>query len=325
MEHKFHETILESSSIENKIKSSIDTIIDSYDKDFSVDHINKYPLPSKEAIIGMTNDLFDVLYPGYYTETKLNKANIKYYLGNKITEIFATLSSEIAKSFRHEDQLDIESCDVCDNCIQKGIDASLTIIESIPRLRKLLSYDLQAAYQGDPAAKSINEIVFSYPGMSAITVHRIAHELYLQNIPLIPRIMSEYSHSRTGIDIHPGAKISEYFFIDHATGVVIGETCKIGKNVKIYQGVTLGARSFPKDKKGKLIKGLQRHPTIEDNVTIYSNATILGGETVIGENCVIGGNVWITESIPANSQVVLNESQRTPTIKNYTISSREKK
>jgi serine O-acetyltransferase len=169
--------------------------------------------------------------------------------------------------------------------------------------------DVQAAYDGDPAAKSFNEIVFSYPGLFAITVHRIAHVLFEKKTQLIPRIMSEYSHSLTGIDIHPGAKIGKYFFIDHGTGVVIGETCIIGDNVKIYQGVTLGALSFPKDDKGNLLKGLQRHPIIENNVTIYSGATILGGKTVFGKNSVIGGNVWIISSIPENSKVILADTE----------------
>lgn len=175
--------------------------------------------------------------------------------------------------------------------------------------------DVKSAYDGDPAAKSFNEIVFSYPGIFAITVHRIAHLLYEKNVPLIPRMMSEYSHSLTGIDIHPGAKIGDNFFIDHGTGVVIGETCIIGNNVKIYQGVTLGALSFPKDEKGKLLKGLQRHPKIEDNVTIYSGATILGGKTVIGKNSIIGGNVWIVSSIPRNSKVTLSDAENKIVIK----------
>ena len=192
--------------------------------------------------------------------------------------------------------------------MEKGIDVTLYLIESIPELRKILTLDVKAAYEGDPAAKSYNEIIFSYPGLFAITVHRIAHILYEKDIPLIPRIMSEYAHSLTGIDIHPGAKIGKSFFIDHGTGVVIGETCIIGDNVKIYQGVTLGGKSFPKDQNGNIIRGQKRHPTIEDNVTIYAGATILGGETVIGKNSIIGGNVWITESIPPNSKVTLSEN-----------------
>jgi len=172
-----------------------------------------------------------------------------------------------------------------------------------------LQSDIQAAYEGDPAARSHMEIVMSYPGLQAITVHRIAHPLYLKGVPLIPRIMSELAHSRTGIDIHPGAKIGGGFFIDHGTGVVIGETCIIGENVKLYQGVTLGALSFPKDEHGNPIKGIKRHPEVRDHATIYAGATILGGETVVGDGAVIGGNVWLTHSVPANAKVYNQQPQ----------------
>ena len=179
----------------------------------------------------------------------------------------------------------------------------------IPKIREVLALDAQAAFDGDPAAKSIAEIVYCYPGYYAVTVHRIAHELLLLGVPLMPRIMSEHAHSLTGCDIHPGATIGRSFFIDHATGVVIGETSKIGENVKIYQGVTLGALSFPKDERGRVIKGLQRHPTIEDNVTIYANATILGGDRVVGKGSTIGGNTFVTETIPQDSFVMQGESK----------------
>lgn len=314
MSKKYKIEVMWSKKVESRISKIVSFISKNYSDDETIAHIHKYPIPSKEAIIDILKDIFDILYPGYFTDKELNNANINYYLGDKVTGILEKLSEEIANSFRHEHIIKNRTCELCDESIEKGIDATLYLLENIPLLRDYLKLDVQAAFDGDPAAKSFNEIVFSYPGLFAITVHRIAHLLYKKGIPLIPRIMSEYSHSRTGIDIHPGATIDKYFFIDHGTGVVIGETCKIGKNVKIYQGVTLGALSFPKDEKGILLKGLQRHPIIEDNVTIYSGATILGGETVIGKNSVIGGNVWIVSSIPPDSKVTMADSEQKITI-----------
>jgi serine O-acetyltransferase len=315
MKNKLYKDIMWSKEIEKKINSIVEKINDSFKKDDNISHIHKYPLPSKDKIINIIDMLFDIIYPGYFCYDEVNNININFYIGKKISDILDILSQEIAKSFRHEHIIKNNVCELCDESTEKGIEASLYLLENIPTLRKMLSKDVKSAYDGDPAAKSFNEIIFSYPGLYAITVHRIAHLLYKKDIPLIPRIMSEYSHSLTGIDIHPGAQIGENFFIDHGTGVVIGETCVIGNNVKIYQGVTLGALSFPKDEKGNLIKGLQRHPTIEDNVTIYSGATILGGKTVIGKNSVIGGNVWIVSSIPPNSKVMLADTDKNLIIK----------
>ena len=192
-------------------------------------------------------------------------------------------------------------CHERDACRQKAAELAHRFIRQIPRIRSMLTVDVQAAYDGDPAAKSIDEVIYCYPGFCAVTVYRIAHELHKLGVPLMPRIMSEHAHGLTGTDIHPGASIGRSFFIDHATGVVIGETTEIGDNVKIYQGVTLGALSFPKDERGRVIKGLKRHPTIEDNVTIYANATILGGKTVIGKGAVIGANTWVRASVPAGT------------------------
>jgi serine O-acetyltransferase len=184
------------------------------------------------------------------------------------------------------------------------------VLEKIPQIRELLSGDIKAAYDGDPAAMSNEEVILSYPCVLAITTHRIAHELYLRGVPLIPRIMSEHVHSMTGIDIHPGARIGKNFFIDHGTGVVIGETTEIGDNVKMYQGVTLGALSFPRDEKGRIIKGRKRHPTIGNNVVIYSGATLLGPGAVIGDNVVIGGNVWITSPVPSNTKITISSPEQ---------------
>ncbi|WP_461205328.1 serine O-acetyltransferase EpsC [Clostridium sp. DL1XJH146] len=201
----------------------------------------------------------------------------------------------------------------CTKCRDKANDTVIKVLDSLPDIREILHTDIEAAYNGDPAAISKEEILLSYPSVEAISIHRLAHLLYQLEIPLIPRLMSEIAHQNTGIDIHPGAKIEESFFIDHGTGVVIGETCTIGKNVKIYQGVTLGAKSFPLDKDGNPIKGIKRHPDIGDNVVIYAGATILGGDTVIGNNSTIGGNVWLTHSVPQNSTVYT--SQPSPIIK----------
>jgi len=316
MSGKSSKEIMWSKQIENEISGIVGGIIKTYDKTDFISHINKYPLPSKENIIRIIKDFFDIIYPGYFTNKELHKININYFIGDKVTNIMEDLSDEIAKSFRHEHIIKNNVCELCDESMNKGVEASIHLLKMMPEIRLKLANDVESSYNGDPAAKSFNEIVFSYPGLLAITVHRIAHELYKLNIPMIPRIMSEYSHSLTGIDIHPGAKIGNNFFIDHGTGVVIGETCIIGNNVKIYQGVTLGALSFPKDEKGKLLKGLQRHPIIEDNVTIYSGATILGGKTVIGKNSIIGGNVWIVSSIPPNSKVTISDTENKIVINN---------
>ena len=305
--------------IQKRMNDAVSDILQSFDRDYSIDHISKFPLPSKDKIISILKDIIDILFPGYFNEEYINKLNLKFYLGMKISNVFGELSSEIAKSYKHEHFLRTNSCQHCDECLEhcedSGVDVAFYLLEKIPELRRLLSLDVKAAFEGDPAAKSYNEIVFSYPGMFAITVHRIAHLFYEKDVPLIPRIISEYSHSLTGIDIHPGASIGESFFIDHGTGVVIGETTTIGNNVKIYQGVTLGALSFPKDEKGKIIKGTKRHPAIEDHVTIYSGATILGGDTVIGKNSVIGGNTWIVSSIAPGSKVIMDDDQTKVKIK----------
>ncbi len=304
---------IDASKIEKRMKKIVSDIADSFKESYSLDHIAKYPIPSKDRIIGILKDVIDILFPGYFTDKEINNLNLSFYLGNKINKIFEELSGEITKSYRHEHFIKNNSCDLCkgcsDLCVENGVESALFLLENIPEIRRKLFFDVRASYDGDPAAKGYNEIIYSYPGLFAITIHRIANLLYKKNVPLIPRIMSEYSHSSTGIDIHPGSEIGESIFIDHGTGVVIGETCNIGSGVKIYQGVTLGALSFKKDEKGKIIKGQKRHPTIEDCVTIYSGATILGGETVIGKNSVIGGNVWITNSVPPNSKVILSDTQ----------------
>ncbi len=262
---------------------------------------SKYAVPSDESVKEILSLFQKVLFIGYFGKQNVPDWELESHLHVLMSELFDVLAGQIAKSLRHECE---GAHEICDDCKARGEEHALRMMREIPRIRKVLEGDVQAAFDGDPAAKSFDEIIFSYPCIKAIMVHRVAHELYLRNIPLLPRIMSEYAHAITGIDIHPGARIGKHFFIDHGTGVVIGETTVIGDYVKIYQGVTLGALSFPKDDKGNLLRGIKRHPTIENRVTIYSGATVLGGDTVIGEGSTVGGNVWITRSVPPGTKVV---------------------
>jgi len=269
-----------------------------------------HSMPSVEILGKLVNKLREVFFPGYFGNSSLNSQNLHYHIGVNIDDAFHLLKDQIYKGI----------CFSCsdgehfsDNkCQEESIQKAMMLIERLPQIKSKLSTDVKAAFLGDPAAKSEGEVIFSYPAIRAMSNHRIAHELYKLDVPLIPRIISEMAHSETGIDIHPGAQIGEFFAIDHGTGVVIGETAIIGNNVKIYQGVTLGARSFPLDKDGKPIKGIPRHPVVEDDVIIYSNATILGRIT-IGKGSVVGGNVWITRDIPPDSKIVQHLSTRQPT------------
>ncbi len=264
-------------------------------------HIDFEPLPSKSAVAEIIVKSRDLLFPGYFSREKVDPSNFRYYLGQKASELYDLLADQITRHIRHEClRHDLP----CQHCEEQGQRQALTFLESVPELRRILNTDVQAAFNGDPAAKSQDEIIFSYPGLYAIMVYRIAHRLFHLSVPLLPRMLTEQAHSETGIDIHPGAHIQERFVIDHGTGVVIGETSEIGKNVRIYQGVTLGALSLPRDSAPRL-RGRKRHPSIEDAVIIYAGATILGGETVIGARSVIGGNVWLTDSVPPDSKVLL--------------------
>jgi len=246
-----------------------------------------------------------LIYPGYFSEIRLDKVNLPYYFGQEALELFQILSEQVAFAIRHDCiRFDLP----CTRCEEAGQSAAVNFLNGIPHLQAMLAKDVAAAYDGDPASKYYDEIIFSYPGLLAVTIHRIAHQLHRQHVPLVPRIMSEYAHSLTGIDIHPGVRIGESFFIDHGTGVVIGETTVIGDRVRIYQGVTLGALSLSKDEVERL-RNQKRHPTIEDDVIIYANATILGGNTVIGARSVIGGNVWLTESVPPDTTVFLKKPE----------------
>ncbi len=264
-------------------------------------HIDYEPIPSRQVVVTVIERLRELLFPGYFSRDKIDPVTLRYSLGQSATETFDLLSEQICRSIRH-DCFRYEQ--PCTDCEHRGRELALKLLEEIPALRRTLATDVAATYEGDPAARSHDEIIFSYPGIYAIAVYRVAHRLFELGVPLLPRIMTEHAHSITGIDIHPGAEIDESFVIDHGTGVVIGETTRLGKNVRIYQGVTLGALSLPKNA-GNQYRGRKRHPTIEDDVIIYSGATILGGETVIGARSVIGGNVWITASVPPDTMVVM--------------------
>ena len=291
-------------SMRRQLSGIVDDVFDSYQSIPTTRNIGESPLPSKSTIVEILEGVRDILFPGYYGISGLCWENARYYIGSKVDDLFIKLSDEICKSIRHECE---ETSDTYAERTEKAGQYATNFFKRMPKLRKLLAEDVQAAYDGDPAAKSLDEIIFSYPGMLAITTYRIAHELHIAGVPLIPRIMTEYAHGATGIDIHPGAEIGRSFFIDHGTGVVIGETSQIGDRVRIYQGVTLGALSVPKDGTGPSMRGRKRHPTIEDDVTIYAGATILGGKTVIGAGSTIGGNVWLVKSVPPGTAVAIEK------------------
>ena len=269
------------------------------------DHVGPEPIPSREQSIDLIHRACRLLYPGYFIRKRVDQINLGYYFGQEAVAFFEVLSQQIALAIRHEC---LRYGLPCTHCEERGQEDSIRFMRQLAGLRRVLAKDVRAAYEGDPAAKSFDEIIFSYPGLFAVTVYRLAHQLVDQNVPLIPRIMTEYAHGQTGIDIHPGAHIGESFFIDHGTGVVIGESTEIGDRVRLYQGVTLGALSLPREQVDSLRRA-KRHPTVQDDVIIYAQATILGGKTVIGARSVIGGNVWITESVPPDTRVFLKEPE----------------
>ena len=269
------------------------------------DHVDPAPIPSTESVVRIIRQVRRIIFPGYFTQTVISPSRFKYCLSQEMRALFEGLSQQIILSVQHDC---LRYDQPCNKCAALGQDRALQLIQTLPALRGLLVKDIRAALQGDPAAKSYDEVIFSYPGLLAVTVYRTAHELYQLAVPLLPRMMTEYAHSHTGIDIHPGAKIGSSFFIDHGTGVVIGETTEIGNRVRLYQGVTLGALALPKNKINAF-RNKKRHPTIEDDVIIYSNSTILGGGTVIGARSTIGGNIWITESVPPDTKVLLKKPE----------------
>jgi serine O-acetyltransferase len=282
-----------------RLDKSINALLENYESFGMVNHSGGENLPGRESIENLVRSLEELLFPGYLENVYTDNGKLRNITSDKVNHLVFNLSREVEKSLAFSARLGVL------NCGHGGCHAVASLVvdeffEELPKIRVLLSKDLTAAVRGDPAALSADEVILSYPGFQAITVHRMAHFFYTRNIPLIPRMMSELIHMKTGIDIHPGAQIGESFFIDHGTGIVIGETTIIGNNIKLYQGVTLGALSVKKEESGH-----KRHPTIEDDVTIYANATILGGDTVIGRGSIIGGSVWITQSVPAGSKIYL--------------------
>ncbi|QEN05707.1 serine acetyltransferase [Thiospirochaeta perfilievii] len=277
----------------DKIKKEL---LKSYSLGGGVNHIDGPSLPSRESIKKILMIIESLMFPGFQADEVIDQSILSYRTSEKLNRLFKKLYSETKKASCKK-LVSSDSCN-CEGCLSSSLDHTLELLSRLTKIRSKLLLDAEAALAGDPAAASMEEVILSYPGLKAVMIHRIAHEFYLMKIPLIPRMMGEYAHETTGIDIHPGATIGESFFIDHGTGVVIGETTVIGKSVKIYQGVTLGALSVKKEE-----ANIKRHPTIEDGVTIYAGATILGGETVVGKNSTIGGNVWIVKSVPEDSKI----------------------
>jgi len=291
-----------------QVNDVVESILDSYDRVGGINYVGGANLPSQRHIVEILHTLRMVLFPGYYEQSPIEAISLPYVTGERVAWLYKHLSEEINRCLCFECR-ESDHCERLPECVNRARQATLELLHALPELRVQLQMDVQATLEGDPAAKSANEVILAYPGVAAITVHRLAHFLYQRDVPLLPRIMSEYIHHRTGIDIHPGACIGEAFAIDHGTGVVIGETTIIGDRVKLYQGVTLGALSVSRSMQGR-----KRHPTIEDDVVIYSGATILGGETVIGQGSVIGGNVWLVESVPPYSKVHNPKSAQEPIV-----------
>jgi serine O-acetyltransferase len=283
---------------DNRIDEIVDMIINDYEDDRTVNRVDIFNQPDKKAIVYVLEKLLKILYPGYYSDKIYKIYSLRNNMAATIEDVIFHLKKQImiVLKYTHKDTGADEA-----ELEKRAEDITYKFMKKIPEIRAVLETDIDAAYEGDPAADSKDEIILSYPGLYAISVYRIAHELWALNVPMIPRIMTEHAHGVTGIDIHPGASVGKYFFIDHGTGVVIGETTIIGERVKIYQGVTLGGLST---KGGQSLKGMKRHPTIGNNVTIYSGASILGGDTVIGDDAVIGGNAFIVDSVEKGARVV---------------------
>ena len=277
--------------------ASINSLAKMFDQDSEV-----FRMPSEKILAEIIDIVRDIIFPYHYGDTPVYADTLKYYIGVRVDRLSRLIREQIQIGLEYE-------CNKCKNACEEADRITERFIDTLPKLREILTTDVIAAYNGDPAAKNHGEIISCYPVIKALTNYRMAHELLLLGVPLIPRMLTEMAHSETGIDIHPGAQIGEYFTIDHGTGVVIGETCIIGKNVKLYQGVTLGARSFPLDESGNPIKGIPRHPILEDDVIVYSNATILGRIT-IGKGAVVGGNIWVTQDVPAGTSITQKRADR---------------
>lgn len=297
-------TYMDRQTLNDRLPAVVDKIVESVLAEPRMQHLDRVILPSRDTIVGCIDLLRQVIFPGYFGKQRLTRENVGYRVGELLIELQEMLFDQVHCCLRYREETPDRNGNgnsyPGQTCDKAACEIVAEFLDRIPAVREVLATDVQAAFDGDPAAKSTDETIFCYPGLLAITVQRLAHEFYKLEVPLLPRIMTEHAHSLTGIDIHPGAKLGRSFFIDHGTGVVIGETTEIGSNVKLYQGVTLGALA---PAMGQVWRGRKRHPTIEDDVTIYAGATILGGETVIGKGSVIGGNVFITSSVPAFNQV----------------------
>jgi serine O-acetyltransferase len=275
----------------------VGALVESYQREQRITHVSPAVLPNRDSVIAILKLLREILFPGYFGRQGLKLETLVYHVGDNLATLHARLLEQVESAFRHQA---VRSGLETDKVGALALAATDGFLGGLPQVRALLATDVQATFDGDPAATSMDEIIFSYPGLWGVMIYRLAHELHIRNVPLVPRIMSEFAHSRTGIDIHPGATIGKAFFIDHGTGVVIGETSIIGNHVKIYQGVTLGALST---RGGQALRGVKRHPTIHDQVTIYSGASVLGGDTVIGEGAILNSNVFVTQSVPAHTRV----------------------
>lgn len=303
MEAKKGRRMSSRSFAKTELNCLVKQLVKTYEDTRGINHSEGLPIPDRQSIFAVVDHLRFILFPGFTDARTVSLDNLEYLVGEALDSAFTGLSREIETAFHYQCQL--KKCGHCD-CTRMAQEAAARLLKRLPCIRETLKTDVEAAFNGDPAAKSLDEIILSYPGIFAISLHRIAHELFSIGVPLIPRMIAEHAHSLTGIDIHPGARIGRHFFIDHGTGVVIGETSIIGDHVNIYMGVTLGALA---PAKGQVLKDQKRHPTIHDHVTIYAGATILGGETVIGKGCTIGGNVWITRSVPPHTKVLLSNPE----------------
>jgi serine O-acetyltransferase len=282
--------------------------LDSYMGDERARRISRRYLPSREAIVEILESVLDLMYPGYFGRRDLSSDNLRTHVAHSVAVLFPKLEREMEHCLCYGREREAGRAEVGE-CAPRAHELAEIFLSRLPEIRSLLIRDVQAAFDGDPAATNLDEVILAYPGVLAVSVYRIAHALYDLGVPMMARIMTEWAHSKTGADIHPGAAIGAAFFIDHATGVVIGETTHIGDGVKLYQGVTLGALSFPRDASGQIIRGKKRHPTVESGSTLYANATVLGGQTVVGADSVIGGSVFLTRSVPPRSRVSLKEPE----------------
>jgi len=290
--------------IGSELPALVDRMVDSYGAHTNTSYIDRAHLPNRKEIVELLRRLLELVYPGFIGRQHLTEHNVSFHVGDLLPRIGEMTFRQIHSCLCYiEESGSAKGVAANPPCERKARELTMSFLKGIPDVRDRLADDVEAAYDGDPAALNTDEVILAYPGLLAVSVYRLAHALYQLDVPIMPRVMTEWAHTMTGTDIHPGAKIGRRFFVDHATGVVIGETTDIGDNVKIYQGVTLGALSFPKDERGRVIRQIKRHPTVKDNVTIYANAIVLGGETVLGESSVIGGSVFLTASVPDNSVV----------------------